>query len=165
MKKKISLPYGEEFPSYLYRFNDGSNLSVVVMLGKERPLGFFFGELSDIFLHISDYVTHCLVVKNKDDEGKARFDFIFIDKDNYRKTIEGLSRAFNNEYTNYAKLVSGYFRFGVDTPQVCEIIQGLDLPQSFIQSLQSALTRAQEEIEKNKRKKKKKVSVKKNLFG
>lgn len=56
-----------------------------------------------------------------------RYDFTYQDKDGYKVTIEGLSRAFNREYWNYAKLVSGLLRHGMPIPNLINLIDGLDL--------------------------------------
>ena len=46
--------------------------------------------------------------------------------------MEGLSRAFDREYWNYAKLVSGLLRHNMDISYVIKMIEGLDFGDSDV---------------------------------
>ena len=45
----------------------------------------------------------------------------------YKTTIEGLSRTFNKEYWNYAKLISGVLRHGMPLSFVVDMVSNLHL--------------------------------------
>ncbi|MEZ4992152.1 MAG: adenosylcobalamin-dependent ribonucleoside-diphosphate reductase [Saprospiraceae bacterium] len=113
----------------------------VIGLYDNRPYEIFTGRAEDMF-KFPDYVTTGVVVKNKDDDGHNRYDFQFSDRDGYRVTIEGLSRSFNKEYWNYAKLISGVLRHGMPIVHVVDLIQGLNVPEDFINTWKKGVIRA-----------------------
>src|SRR3546814_15988505 len=78
------------------------------------------------------YVEKGWVIKEKDESGESRYDFQFHDKDGYRTTIEGLSRSFNKEFWNYAKLISGVLRHGMPINYVVDLVNNLSLYDEHI---------------------------------
>ena len=80
-------------------------------------------------------------VKEKGDE-HARYDFQFLDHDGYKVTIEGLSRMFNQEYWNYAKLISGVLRYGMPIEHVVKLVASLDLQDESINTWKVGVERA-----------------------
>lgn len=105
-----------------------------------RPYEIFTGNAEDSF-SIPATITKGWVIKNTDN-GKKRYDFQYEDKDGYRVTIEGLSRSFNKEYWNYAKLISGVLRHGMPLPDVVELIANLNLYNDNINTWKSGVERA-----------------------
>jgi ribonucleoside-diphosphate reductase alpha chain len=81
------------------------------------------------------------VVKVKEN-GKNRYDFQYVDKDGYRVTIEGLSRTFNQEYWNYARLISGVLRHGMPLPQVVDTVENLYLESPSLNSWKNGVVRS-----------------------
>ena len=70
--------------------------------------GIFTGKIENDRLYIPEGINKGWVVKVKEkSDSRSRYDFIYLDKDGYENTIGGLSRLFNKEYWNYAKLISG----------------------------------------------------------
>ncbi|MDH5602696.1 MAG: adenosylcobalamin-dependent ribonucleoside-diphosphate reductase, partial [Cyclobacteriaceae bacterium] len=95
------------------RFQNEHEKWIAVMgLLNGKPYEIFTGNGEDSFPILS-YVDKGWVIKNKTEEGKSRYDFQYEDKDGFKITIEGLSRSFNPEYWNYAKLISGILRHGM----------------------------------------------------
>ncbi len=113
----------------------------VVGLIDDRPYEVFTGKMEDVF-NLPNWVKKGWVIKNKDEKGKSRYDFQFIDKQQYRITIEGLSRSFDKEYWNYAKLISGVLRHGMPMHEVVKLIEGLNLYDDFINTWKNGVTRA-----------------------
>jgi len=113
----------------------------VVGLIDDIPYEIFTGKMEDVF-NLPDWVQKGWVIKNKDDSGKSRYDFQFIDKQGYRVTIEGLSRSFDKEYWNYAKLISGVLRHGMPMHEVVKLIEGLNLYDDFINTWKNGVARA-----------------------
>ena len=72
----------------------------------------------------------------------ARYDFQFVDQDGYHITIEGLSRMFQKEYWNYAKLISGILRHGMPIPNVVELIGKLTFDVDSITTWSNGVARA-----------------------
>lgn len=121
--------------------NHNEKWIAVVGLLNNKPYEVFTGKAEDAFV-IPSYVEKGWVLKNKNEAGKSRYDFQFYDKDGYRITIEGLSRSFNKEYWNYAKLISGVLRHGMPLPQVVHLIENLNLYNDSINTWKTGVERA-----------------------
>ncbi|MBL7776217.1 MAG: adenosylcobalamin-dependent ribonucleoside-diphosphate reductase, partial [Saprospiraceae bacterium] len=83
--------------------NNDARWVAVVGLFQGRPYEIFTGRAEDSFSILSK-VSKGKVIKVKEN-GKNRYDFQYTDKDGYNVTIEGLSRTFDKEYWNYARLI------------------------------------------------------------
>ena len=81
------------------------------------------------------------IIKDRDEEGNARYDFQYMDKDGYRVTIEGLSRSFDKEFWNYAKLISGVLRHGMPLPYVVNLVSRLNLFDENINTWKNGIER------------------------
>ncbi|MBQ5819413.1 MAG: adenosylcobalamin-dependent ribonucleoside-diphosphate reductase [Bacteroides sp.] len=77
-----------------------------------------------------------------DEEGNKRYDFQFENKRGYKVTIEGLSEKFNQEYWNYAKLISGVLRYRMPIEQVMKLIGSLSLDSESINTWKNGVERA-----------------------
>ncbi|MCB0520752.1 MAG: adenosylcobalamin-dependent ribonucleoside-diphosphate reductase [Saprospiraceae bacterium] len=106
-----------------------------------RPYEIFTGRAEDIFM-LPPYVDSGWIIKEKDEEGNNRYDFQFADKDGYKVTMEGLSRSFDKEYWNYAKLISGTLRHGMPLPYVINLVSGLNVAQEHINTWKNGVVRA-----------------------
>ena len=106
-----------------------------------KPYEIFTGKSKDLFM-IPKWVETGWIVKNKDDKNENRYDFHFIDKDGFNIIAEGLSRSFNKEYWNYAKLISGVLRHGMPIPQVVDLVQHLNLHDDSINTWKHGVERA-----------------------
>ncbi len=105
-----------------------------------RPYEVFTGRAEDSFA-VPKWIEKGWVIKNIEN-GKKRYDFQFLDKEGYRVTIEGLSRSFNKEYWNYAKLISGVLRHGMPLPHVVGLIENLNLYNDSINTWKTGVERA-----------------------
>lgn len=82
------------------------------------PYEVFTGPLSEI--ELPDDVFEGKILKVKPEEGNNVYPFVYNGG-----TVPDLSVAFNDEYWNYARLVSGILRHGMSLPYVIKIIDGL----------------------------------------
>jgi len=108
-----------------------------------RPYEIFTGindEEEGIFLPKN--LTKGAIIKNVDENGAKRYDFQYTNKRGYKTTIEGLSQKFNQEYWNYAKLISGVLRYSMPVDQVIKLIEGLDLKDESINTWKNGVERA-----------------------
>ena len=132
----------EKLEAKVVRFkNAEEDWIAVIGLYDEHPYEIFTGRAVDTFL-LPDYVTSGWVIKAKDEEGRNLYNFQFLDKDGYRVTIEGLSRSFNKEYWNYAKLISGVLRHGMPIVQVVDMVEGLNAEDDYINTWKNGIVRA-----------------------
>lgn len=132
----------ERLEAAVVRFkNNSEDWIAVIGLFDNRPYEIFTGRAEDMF-KFPDYVTSGWVIKTKDEEGHNRYDLQFLDREGYRITIEGLSRSFNKEYWNYAKLISGVLRHGMPILYVVDLIEGLNVTEDYISSWKNGVVRA-----------------------
>lgn len=106
-----------------------------------KPYEIFTGRLEDAFA-LPNYITKGFIIKQKGSPGKSCYDFQYVDKDGYKVTIEGLSRSFNKEFWNYAKLFSGVLRHGMPLPYVVDLVSNLNLYSESMNSWKNGVTRS-----------------------
>lgn len=119
--------------------NNEEKWVAVIGLLNNRPYEIFTGKAKGFF--VPEWVTKGWVIKNKESDA-SRYDFQFQDSDGYRMTMEGLSRQFNKEYWNYAKLISGILRHGMPLPYVVDIVSNLILDSDTINTWKNGVVRA-----------------------
>ncbi|MFO8129573.1 MAG: adenosylcobalamin-dependent ribonucleoside-diphosphate reductase [Bacteroidales bacterium] len=120
--------------------NDKEKWVAVVGLLNKKPYEIFTGKEEGFF--VPKWVTEGKVVKTKTESGANRYDFQFLDNDGYKTTMEGLSRQFDKEYWNYAKLISGILRHGMPLPFVIELVSNLQLESDTINTWKNGVVRA-----------------------
>ena len=113
----------------------------VVGLLNGRPYEIFTGKIEDVFV-LPQAVEYGWVVKNKRDDGSSQYDFQYEDKEGYKVTFGGLSRSFDKEFWNYAKLISGVLRHGMPIQYVVDLIGGMNLYDENINTWKNGVVRA-----------------------
>ncbi len=121
--------------------NNKEKWIAVIGLINNRPYEIFTGKAEESFI-IPEWVKKGWVIKNKNGNGNARYDFQYMDSEGYKTTIEGLSRSFNPEYWNYAKLISGVLRHGMPMVHVTDLIENLSLDSAHINTWKNGVQRA-----------------------
>jgi ribonucleoside-diphosphate reductase alpha chain len=120
--------------------NDYEKWIAVIGLLNNKPYEIFTGKAEGFFL--PPWVTKGWVIKSKEGNTKARYDFQFLDKEGYKITFEGLSRSFNKEYWNYAKLISGILRHGMPLPFLVDLIDNLTFDKDSINTWKNGVVRS-----------------------
>lgn len=108
----------------------------------EKPYEIFTGIEDEDVLVIPKSIKKGYIIKNKDEDGQTRYDFQYIDKHGYKTTIEGLSRMFDKEFWNYAKLISGVLRYGMPITDVINLVGSLQLDSDNINTWKAGVERA-----------------------
>lgn len=121
--------------------NNSEKWLAVIGLIDGVPYEVFTGRAEDAF-YLPNWVESGFVIKNKTSEGKSRYDFQYCDKEQFKVTIEGLSRSFDKECWNYAKLISGVLRHGMPLPYVVDLVTNLDLHHDNINTWKAGVVRA-----------------------
>ena len=126
----------------IIRFNN-DNEKWIAVIGEVngRPYEIFTGKAEDSF-SIPSYVMKGWTTKNRNNNGRSRYDFRYKDKDGFNVTIEGLSRSFNPEYWNYAKLISGVLRHGMPMKYVINLVENLHLNEDSLNTWKNGIVRA-----------------------
>jgi ribonucleoside-diphosphate reductase alpha chain len=131
----------ERLEAEIVRFqNDYEKWVAVVGLLDGRPYEIFTGRADDFW--VPTWVQKGWIVKVRPGGSSSRYDFQFEDRQGYKITIEGLSRSFNKEYWNYAKLISGILRHGMPLPFVVNIISKLHFEVDSINTWKIGVERA-----------------------
>ena len=131
----------ERLEADIVRFqNEYEKWIAVVGLYNGRPYEVFTGHAEDFW--IPQWVQKGWIVKSRHEGMMSRYDFQFEDRQGYKITIEGLSRSFNKEYWNYAKLISGILRHGMPLPFVVNIISKLHFEVDSINTWKNGVERA-----------------------
>ena len=120
--------------------NDKEKWIAVVGLFEGRPYEIFSGKAENFALPST--IDKGWVIRVKEGNMPARYDFQFLDQDGYKVTIEGLSRMFKKEYWNYAKLISGILRHGMPIQNVIELVSKLTLDTDTINTWKNGIARA-----------------------
>lgn len=121
--------------------NESEKWLAVVGLIEGSPYEIFTGKMKDAF-NLPQWVETGWVLKSRNEDSTSRYDFQYLDSDGYKTTIEGLSRSFNKEFWNYAKLISGVLRHGMPMPYVVGLIQNLNLYDDHINTWKNGVARA-----------------------
>jgi ribonucleoside-diphosphate reductase alpha chain len=128
--------------------NNSEKWLAVIGLIDGVPYEVFTGRAEDAF-YLPNWVESGFVIKNKTEDGKSRYDFQYCDKEQFKVTIEGLSRSFDKECWNYAKLISGVLRHGMPLIYVVDLVTNLDLHPDNINTWKAGVVRALKRYIKN----------------
>ena len=130
-----------ELDAVVFSFmNNDERWVAVIGMYAGKPYEIFTGRAVDSFTVLTQ-VSEGKVLKIKEN-GKNRYDFQYTDKDGYRVTIEGLSRTFNKEYWNYARLISGVLRHGMPLSYVVDMVENLHLESASLNNWKNGVVRS-----------------------
>ena len=121
--------------------NNKEKWIAVVGLLNGRPYEIFTGKTEDVF-NMPAAVEYGWVIKNRREDGFTQYDFQYEDKEGYKVTMGGLSRSFDKEFWNYAKLISGVLRHGMPLHYVVDLIGKMNLYDENINTWKSGVVRA-----------------------
>ena len=141
IKTNSAPPRPKELDCDVVRFQNNYE-KWIAFVGKlhDQPYEIFLGNADEIFL--PPFVEKGKIIKEKNKGEASRYDFQYLDKGGYPVTIQGLSRMFNKEYWNYAKLISGILRHGMPINYVIQLIQNLTVEEENINTWKNGIVRA-----------------------
>ncbi len=134
----------------IHRFQNNLEKWIAVVGMKDgRPYEIFTGKLENGLSKLPPHVKECEVVKNLidglDAEGKStkikRYDIEYVDIDGIKQIHTGLNHAFNPEFWNYAKLISGIMRHGMPIVKLYELIDSLNFKEDYINTWKNGVAR------------------------
>ena len=142
-KETSAPPRPKKLDAKVVRFqNNKEKWIAVVGLLDGRPYEIFTGKTEDVF-RVPPNVEYGWVIKNKrEDDATTQYDFQYEDQEGYKVTMGGLSRSFDKEFWNYAKLISGVLRHGMPLHYVVDLIGKMNLYDDNINTWKSGVVRA-----------------------
>ncbi len=105
------------------------------------PYEIFTGKEDGDVLPIPKTVKKGFIIKCRQPDGTKRYDFRYVDRYGYGTTFEGLSRTFDTEFWNYARLISGVLRHGMPIPDVVNLVSSLRLDSENINTWKNGVER------------------------
>ena len=133
----------KSIPADIVRFKNGSEDWIAfVGLQDGRPYEVFTGKIEEDAMYIPRKITKGFIIKVREEDGSKRYDFQYKDRYGYTNTIGGISRLFDEEFWNYAKLISGVLRHGMPIEKTVSLIESLHLDSESINTWKTGVCRA-----------------------
>ncbi len=133
----------KSIPADIVRFKNGSEDWIAfVGLQNDRPYEIFTGKIEEDAMYIPRKITRGCILQVRDENGTKRYDFQYKDRYGYTNTVGGISRLFDEEFWNYAKLISGVLRHGMPIEGVVSLIESLHLNSESINTWKNGVERA-----------------------
>lgn len=152
--ESVSPKRPKKLPCQIVRFsNRGTKWIAAVGLYENKPYEIFTGMAEKLNVPVNAKDTYIVRTKvNKDfideETGEivtkkvSRYDIEYTDENGNVQVVEGLSSAFNPEYWNYAKLISGLFRHGMPPHYVAKVVDSMDFKDEGINTWKNGIIRA-----------------------
>ena len=132
-----------ELTADIVRFKNGEEDWIAfVGIYNGRPYEIFTGKIEEDAMFIPKKIKKGVILKVVDSDGRKRYDFQYKDKYGYTNTIGGISRLFDKQFWNYAKLISGVLRNGMPILDVVTLIESLQLDSESINTWKNGVARA-----------------------
>ena len=138
----------------IHRFQNSLEKWIAVVGMKDgRPYEIFTGKHENGLSKLPPHVKDCEVVKNiieieELNENnlpvkvkKKRYDIEYVDVDGVKQIHTGLNHAFDPEFWNYAKLISGIMRHGMPIIKQYELIDSLNFKEDHINTWKNGVAR------------------------
>ena len=133
----------ESLDAEVMRFNNNNEQWVAfVGLLNGHPYEIFTGRIDEDILPIPKSIKKGRIVKVKDPGKMSRYDFKYTDRHGYENTFAGLSRTFDQEFWNYARLISGILRHRMPIESVVNLIDSLSVDSESINTWKNGVVRA-----------------------
>lgn len=133
----------KELTAEIIRFkNNTEDWIAFIGIKDNKPYEIFTGKTEEDRFPIPKWVERGNIIKVKLEDGTKSYDFQYFDKDGYEVLMRGLSRCFNPEFWNYAKMISALLRHDIPLENVINIISGLNFREDSINSWKNGVIRA-----------------------
>lgn len=126
----------------IHFINEGKPWVAFIGTKENKPFEIFTGPHDLETFPVPKSVTSGTIIKVKNGTDTSRYDFQYTDKYGYTNTLGGLSRNFDKEYWNYARLLSGLLRNQVDVAWVLDIVEGMYSDSESLHSWKNGVIRA-----------------------
>ena len=107
-----------------------------------QPYEIFTGPRDIDVFPVPSWVETGKIIKVSEEGQPSRYDFQYTDSYGYTNTLGGLSRVFNKEYWNYARLVSALMREGMEADRLKEVLDKLEFDAKTLNNWKNGVIRA-----------------------
>ena len=107
-----------------------------------RPYEVFTGKIEEDAMYIPPQDRQGLYYKGTRGGRHQALRLQYTDRYGYTNTIGGISRLFDEEFWNYAKLISGVLRHGMPIEKTVSLIESLHLNSESINTWKTGVCRA-----------------------
>jgi len=138
----------------IHRFQNSLEKWIAVVGIKDgRPYEIFTGKNENGLSNLPSNVKDCEIVKNiidvetfdENEERvmvkKKRYDIEYVDAEGVKQVHTGLNHAFDPEYWNYAKLISGMLRHGMPIIYAYQLVESLNFKEDHINTWKNGVAR------------------------
>ena len=138
----------------IHRFQNNLEKWIAVVGMKDgRPYEIFTGKFENGLSNLPNSLKECEVVKyiveveEANEEGKLvkvkkkRYDIEYVDSDGIKQSHMGLNHAFNPEFWNYSKFISGVLRHKMPIIYVYELVDSLNFKEDYITTWKNGVAR------------------------
>lgn len=133
----------KELKAEVIRFkNNNEDWVAFVGLLNGKPYEIFTGKTEEDRFPIPKWVEKGNILQVIAEDGAKSYDFQYFDKDGYEVIMRGLSRCFNPEFWNYAKMISALLRHDIPLESISNIVAGLNFSEASINSWRNGILRA-----------------------
>jgi ribonucleoside-diphosphate reductase alpha chain len=133
----------KELKADIVRFkNDNEDWVAFIGTKEGRPYEIFTGKAENDRFPLPKTLSEGFIIKNRMENGRKQYDFLYYDADGYEVILCGLSRCFNPEFWNYAKMISALLRHDIPVESVVNMIEGLNFREETINSWKNGVIRA-----------------------
>ena len=133
----------EVLPAKVMHFKNNNEQWIAFVGEKDgQPFEIFTGPADIELFPIPKSIEEGEIIKVKVPGKDTRYDFRYTDSYGYQNTLGGLSRCFDKEYWNYARLVSGMLRQQVNIVSIVEIVDGMHTNSESLHSWKNGIIRA-----------------------
>ena len=142
-KDEKNMKRPKELKAEIIRFkNNTEDWIAFIGIKDGRPYEVFTGKTEEDRFPLPKWLECGNIIKVKQENGTKSYDFQYFDKDGYEVLMRGLSRCFNPEFWNYAKMISALLRHDIPLENVINIISGLNFREDSINSWKNGVIRA-----------------------
>jgi ribonucleoside-diphosphate reductase alpha chain len=122
--------------------NGEENWIAFVGILDEKPYEIFTGKIEEDLKSKLENDQKGYIIKTIDMNGEKRYDFLCPNPVGYDLILSGLSKKFNSEFWNYAKLISGALRYDMPVENIVTLVESMHFDCDNINTWKAGVTRA-----------------------
>ena len=122
--------------------NEKKDWIAFVGTSNENPYEIFTGPKDVDIFPVPSNIDKGKIIKVRQEDGSSRYDFQYVDSYGYTNTLGGLSRIFDKEFWNYARLLSALLQEQVPADRMIAIVEGLNFSNKSMNTWKAGVMRS-----------------------